>query len=188
MNLWAVLALVLAVALVAAIGAAVWLYRQRQRSERLRAEFGPEYDRVLTEHRDRRRAESELEARQERVEKLRIHPLSSGDQARFADEWKATQARFVDEPAQAITAADRLVTEVMQRRGYPMGDFEQRAADVSVDHPRVVENYRAARALALRNERGEASTEDLRQAMMHYRTLFTELLERQETQRMEGRR
>jgi hypothetical protein len=131
----------------------------------------------VTEHGDQRGAQAELEARQKRVEQLDIRSLSPSDRARFADAWRATQAHFVDDPSAAIGEADRLVTDVMKARGYPIGDFEQRAADVSVDHPRVVENYRAARDTALRNERGQASTEDLRQAMVHYRALFEDLLE-----------
>jgi hypothetical protein len=114
------------------------------------------------------------------VERLDIRALTSEERERFAQAWQATQARFVDEPAAAITEADQLVAEAMRARGYPVGDFEQRTADISVDHPNVVSNYRAARAIAAANERGEANTEDLRQAMVHYRALFEDLLETRE--------
>jgi hypothetical protein len=168
--------IIIVVALVV-VAVGVWMYLQKRRTEQVRERFGPEYDRAVTEHGDQRGAQAELEARQKRVEHLDIRPLSPSDRARFADAWRATQAHFVDDPSAAIGEADRLVTDVMKARGYPIGDFEQRAADVSVDHPRVVENYRAARDTALRNERGQASTEDLRQAMVHYRALFEDLLE-----------
>jgi hypothetical protein len=168
--------IIIVVALVV-VAVGVWMYLQKRRTEQVRERFGPEYDRAVTEHGDQRGAQAELEARQKRVEQLDIRSLSPSDRARFADAWRATQAHFVDDPSAAIGEADRLVTDVMKARGYPIGDFEQRAADVSVDHPRVVENYRAARDTALRNERGQASTEDLRQAMVHYRALFEDLLE-----------
>ena len=168
--------IIVVVALVV-VAVGVWTYMQKRRTEQVRERFGPEYDRAVTEHGDQRGAQAELEARQKRVEQLDIRPLSPSDRARFAAAWRATQAHFVDDPSAAIGEADRLVTDVMKARGYPIGDFEQRAADVSVDHPRLVENYRAARDTALRNERGQASTEDLRQAMVHYRALFEDLLE-----------
>jgi hypothetical protein len=152
----------------------------QRRTEELRKRFGPEYDRVINERGDARQAESELAARQKRVDRLDIQPIELAERERFIEAWRATQARFVDAPAEAIKDADRLVSEVMQARGYPVGDFEQRAADVSVDHPIVVENYRAARAIALANERGESGTEELRQAIVHYRALFEDLLETRE--------
>jgi len=155
----------------------MWFAGRRQRSANLRERFGEEYDHTVDEVGDRRQAESELEARRKRVEQLDIHPLSGQDQERFAKEWKSTQARFVDDPSAAIHDADRLVGELMQTRGYPVGDFEQRAADVSVNHPNVVTNYRAAHNISLDNDRGGASTEDLRQGMVHYKELFEELLE-----------
>jgi hypothetical protein len=158
-----------------AVGA-VFFMQQRKRTH-LRDTFGPEYERAVRETGDRRSAEKELERREERVRQLEIRPLSAEQRARFTHAWRNVQARFVDAPSESITEADRLVTEVMEARGYPMGDFDQRAADISVDHPRVVENYRAARDISLRNRRGEASTEDLRQAMVHYRSLFEDLLE-----------
>lgn len=171
------LVIVLIVIALLAIAAAAWFYLRRQRTERLREHFGPEYDRALHTAGDRRQAEHELEARRERVEQLHIRPLSAADQSRFADAWRATQTRFVDDPPAAITEADRLIATVMQARGYPVGDFEARAADLSVDHPQVVTNYRAAHRIADANTNGQASTEDLRRAMVHYRSLFEELLE-----------
>jgi hypothetical protein len=164
------------VALVVVAALAVLLMR-RQRTEKLRQRFGPEYSSALQTHGDRAKAEAELEARAKRVAKLEIRPLAPAERDRFAESWKTTQARFVDSPPAAIAEANKLVKELMAARGYPMGDFEQRAADISVDHPQVVENYRAARAIAQANERNEAGTEDLRQAMVHYRALFVELLE-----------
>jgi hypothetical protein len=171
--------IILAVVVVVVVGAVAWMMMQR-RSEDLRKRFGPEYDRVISERGDARRAESELAARQKRVDRFDIRPLESAERDQFIDAWRATQARFVDAPAEAIKDADRLVSEVMQARGYPVGDFDQRAADVSVDHPIVVENYRAARAIAIANQRGDVSTEDLRQAIVHYRALFEDLLETRE--------
>jgi hypothetical protein len=152
----------------------------QRRTQELRKRFGPEYDRVISERGDTRQAESELAARQKRVDKLNIRPIESEQREHFIEAWRLTQARFVDAPAEAIKDADRLVSQVMQARGYPVGNFEQRAADVSVDHPIVVENYRAARAIAVANEREQASTEDLRQAIVHYRALFEDLLETRE--------
>ncbi len=154
---------------------------QRQRSEMLRERFGPEYNRTLERVGDRRKAEAELAARANRVQALEIHSLTSQEVSRFQQAWQETQARFVDDPSGAVKEADRLVTQVMQARGYPMGDFEQRAADVSVNYPNVVQNYRAAHEIALRNERGQASTEDLRKSMVYYRDLFRDLLQKQET-------
>jgi hypothetical protein len=154
-----------------------FVFFRQQRTKKLRERFGPEYERAVREVGGRDEAEAELEKRQKRVEQLEIHSLSSEEREQFSRRWKAAQARFVDDPAGAIGEADQLVMEVMETRGYPMGDFEQRAADISVDHPHVVRDYRAARKIALANERGEANTEDLRQAMVHYRSLFEELLD-----------
>jgi len=172
-------AIILAIVVIVLVGAVAWIMMQR-RTQELRKRFGPEYDRVISERGDARQAESELAARQKRVERLDIHPLELAERERFIEAWRATQSRFVDAPAEAIKDADRLVSEVMRARGYPVGDFEQRAADISVDHPIVLENYRAAREIALANERGEAGTEDLRQAIVHYRALFEDLLETHE--------
>jgi len=171
---------IIIVALIVVIAVVAVLMMQRRRTENLRKQFGPEYDRAMSDLGDQRRAEAELAARQERVQKLDIRDLSAEDRERYVNAWHATQSRFVDEPAAAIAEADRLVADVMQARGYPVGDFEQRVADISVDHPHVVSNYRAAHAIALANERGEANTEDLRQAMVHYRSLFEDLLETKE--------
>jgi len=163
-------ALVVVIALVA-------LLTRRRKSAALRETFGPEYTHTVEQHGNVAKAEAELAERQKRVAKFEIHPLPEADRRVFAAAWRDSQARFVDNPGAAVTDAARLVKEVMEARGYPMGDFEQRAADVSVDHPRVVENYRSARAIAQANERGEATTENLREAMVHYRALFQELLE-----------
>lgn len=169
--------IVLVIALVAAIGAAVWLYMRNKRTAGLQNRFGPEYDRALSEHHDQGKAEHELEQRKERVEQLNIRTLDPEERNRFADRWQRVQAQFVDNPTGATDEADELVGEVMATRGYPVGDFEQRAADVSVHHPRVVEHYRAAHTIALRNARGDADTEQLRQALVHFRNLFEDLLE-----------
>ena len=149
------------------------LLRQR-RSAQLREGFGPEYDRALDEHGDQRAAEAELRERRDRRRSYDIKPLDESARQRYIERWKATQAKFVDQPASALTDADELVAEVMRERGYPVEDFDQQAADVSVDHPHVVENYRKAHAI---HRERDASTEDLRQAMVHYRALFAELLE-----------
>jgi hypothetical protein len=170
--------IIIAVVAVAVIGIALaaWYWNQRRRSEELQERFGPEYDQALHRSGDRGRAEKELESRQKRVEKLNIRPLSDPDRTRFEEAWNSTQARFVDDPSGALLEADRLVTEVMHTRGYPMGEFEQRAADISVDHPQMVEQFRAAHAIAGKADRGEASTDDMRQGLLHYRALFEDLL------------
>ena len=159
----------------------LFLLWQRRRTEKLRDQFGPEYKRAVDRYGDQRKAEAELTAREKRVRKLEIRALEPAEQSRFAEAWKKTQARFVDQPSQAVRDADGLVKDLMQARGYPVGDFDQRAADVSVDHPNVVTNYRAAHDIAARNNSGNATTEDLRQALVHYRSLFEELLEPTET-------
>jgi len=180
--------IVLVIALVVAIGAAAWLYMRNRKTENLQQRFGPEYDRALETHHDQRKAERELENRAERVEHLNIRPLENAERDRFASRWQAVQAQFVDDPASATDDADQLVGEVMATRGYPVGDFEQRAADVSVHHPNVVEHYRAAHTIALRNSRGDADTEQLRQALVHFRVLFDDLLETTAPARTEARR
>jgi hypothetical protein len=154
---------------------------RNRRTEQLQSRFGPEYDRALETHHDQREAERELEHRAERVEHLNIRSLTPAERDRYAGLWQTTQARFVDDPAGATAEADQLVGEVMAERGYPVGDFEQRAADVSVKHPHVVEHYRAAHTIAVRSARGDVDTEDLRQALMHYRELFEDLLETSDT-------
>jgi hypothetical protein len=163
------------IALVAMIAIAILLLRKRK-SDRLKQHFGPEYDRTVKEH-GAQRAEAVLAEREQRVKKFAIHPLTRDDRERFALEWTEVQKQFVDDPSLAVGEADKLVTNVMAARGYPMGDFEQRAADVSVSYPGVVQNYRSARSIVGRRSRGEASTEDLRQAMVYFRSLFDELLD-----------
>jgi hypothetical protein len=167
-----------AVLIVAMIGVIAWTTAQRRRKEslRLRQRFGPEYVRLVNEQ-GRSKAEAELAAREKRVAALTLLSLPAAEAAKFRDAWVAIQARFVDDPKSSVVEADHLVYDLMAKRGYPMGDFERRAADISVDHPAVVSNYRAARAIALRDERGEATTEELRKAVVHYRALFQELLE-----------
>jgi hypothetical protein len=169
------LIIVVVVVCVAAGLAVYWVGKQR--SVKLRQKFGPEYDHTLERTGDRRRAESELQARAERVGRLNIRPLAPAEASRFGEQWRVIQARFVDDPPLAVAEANDLLKELMEVRGYPVGDFEQRVADVSVDHPHVVQNYRIARDLAARSRRGEATTEDLRRALMHYRMLFEDLLE-----------
>ena len=179
-QLLVVVVVIIAVVVVAAIA---FVTSRKRRSEKLRERFGPEYDRVLQQEGDRRKAEGVLEFREKRREKFKVHPLSETDKASFGVRWREVQARFVDDPRGAVTVADALVTEVMQARGYPIGEFDQRVADISVDHPIVVDNYRAAHGIAVRHSAGQASTEDLRQAMVHYRVLFQELLEERQPQR-----
>ncbi len=170
---WIILAAVVALGLVA-IGA--WFYRRKQ-SHNLQERFGPEYGRTVSELGGRTKGESELKAREKRVERLEILPLAPPEAARFSEAWQALQGRFVDNPKGVVVQAEQLVRELMEKRGYPMGDFERRAGDISVDHPDVVANYRSAQAIALRDQRGSADTEELRRAVVHYRALFDELLE-----------
>jgi hypothetical protein len=170
------LALIIGLAVIAIAGIAAWLFLRKRRTERLRAQFGAEYDRAVKEDGSRRHAEAGLKDRTERVESLDIRPLASGDRARFVESWSRIQARFVDGPGGAVTEADQLLGDVMSTRGYPVSDFEQRAADISVDHPLVLTNYRTAHEIAVRQTQGNANTEDLRQAMIHNRTLFEELV------------
>src|SRR5579872_5631381 len=170
--------IVVAGVVVVAFALAVWLLsRKKRQSGRLQQRFGPEYDRTVGELGGRTRAESELRAREKRVDQLSITSLAPADATRFSLAWNALQGRFVDNPKGVVVQADQLVRELMLKRGYPMGDFERRAADISVDHPAVVEHYRAAQAIAARDERGEADTEELRRAVVHYRVLFDEMLE-----------
>ena len=178
------IAVLIVVAVMVVAGIAIWLFIRKRRTERLRTQFGgAEYTRAVEEGGSRRKAEAVLDKRAERVEGLHIRPLAPGDQARFVESWGKVQARFVDSPGSALTDADQLLGDVMSTRGYPVGDFEHRAADLSVDHPLVLENYRAGHQTALLQMRGQASTEDLRQAMIHYRTLFEELVGEPETAR-----
>jgi hypothetical protein len=172
------LIIVAAVVVIALLALAAWFFSQkRKQSARLEQRFGPEYDRTVGELGGRTKAESELKVREKRVERLTITPLAPAEAARFSETWNALQSRFVDNPTGVVAQADSLVRELMLKRGYPMGDFERRAADISVDHPTEVENYRAAQAIAVRGERGEANTEELRRAVVHYRVLFDDMLE-----------
>ena len=171
------LALIIGLAVIVIAGITAWLIVRKRRTGRLRTQFGgAEYDRAVKEDGSRRRAEAGLKERTQRVESLNIRPLASGDRARFVDSWRRVQLRFVDGPGGAVTEADQLLRDVMTTRGYPVTDFEQQAADISVDHPLVMEKYRLAHAIAVRQTQGQANTEDLRQAMIHYRTLFEELV------------
>jgi hypothetical protein len=170
-----ILVTLLVLAAVAAITVST-LHRKR-RSLRLKRQFGPEYDRAVVQLGGQSQAEAALRKREARIAKLNIKPLTAEQAARFSQAWKRVQGLFVDNPRGAVAAADKLVQEVMTARGYPMGDFESRAADISVDHPTVVEAYRAAQIIAVKDARGEADTEALRTAFVHYRTLFSELLE-----------
>jgi ABC-type nickel/cobalt efflux system permease component RcnA len=176
MNVTAIIVAVIVVVVLVAL-AAWYITRQQRHQRQLREQFGPEYDHAVESYGERRQAEQALEARAERVAALHIRPLSSEESAKYGEEWRQVQTRFVDDPEHAIGEADRLCGDVMQARGYPMGDFEQRAADISVDHATVVEHYRAAHAIAVAADRGDADTEQLRQAMVHYRTLFEDLIE-----------
>jgi len=167
---------IVAVVLIALVVGALVLARQR-RSQQLQEGFGPEYERTVSERGDRKEAEAELLERRKRHDRFEIRELDAAARDRYADRWRSAQRRFVDQPGPAVGEADALVMEVMRDRGYPVADeFEQRAADVSVDHPEVVEHYRAAHEISGRATTGEASTEDLRQAMVHFRSLFVELL------------
>jgi hypothetical protein len=177
---WIVIGVVAAAVVLGAAFAATRGSRRR----RLREDFGPEYDRAVADAPTRREAEAELTERRRRHEEFDIRPLSATSRRRYAQEWEAAQARFVDDPPNAIAEADQLIQRVMQERGYPVADFEQRAADVSVDHPEVVDNYRSAHAIARRSIHGDAETEELRQAMVHYRALFEELLEMREREQV----
>jgi hypothetical protein len=170
----------LAVAVILTVAVLAWLYVQRRRrstTAEMRQRFGPEYERAVGEQGSERRAEAQLAAREKRVEQLKIHDLDPAKRELFAGQWQVLQSRFVDDPKGAVTEADALVSTLMQARGYPVADFNQRAADISVDHPRVVANYRSAHEIALRLGKGEANTEDLRTAMIHYRSLFEELVQ-----------
>lgn len=153
------------------------IFARRKRSERFHDQFGPEYDRTVQSLGNEKEAQAELDERRKHVETLNIRPLSLSERERYLADWTAVQSKFVDEPGQAVGDADRLIMEVMQLRAYPVSDFEQRADDISVNYPDLVSNYRAAREVALKNEQQQADTEELRQAMIHYRSLFEELLE-----------
>ena len=168
--------IVIAVVAIVVVAALLWGVVNRRRRQELQEGFGPEYERTVSEAPSRREAEAELRERRDRHGEFDIRPLSPQARDRYTQEWEATQARFVDAPEAAIRDADELIQSVMRERGYPVEDFDQRAADLSVDHPDVVENYRHGHDLARRTVRGEGDTESLRQALVHYRALFEELL------------
>ena len=174
MQTWQIAVIVVVALVVVAVG---WMVVQRQRTQRLSEKFGPEYQRTVEASGDQRAAERELQARTERVKSFEIRALSTEQRDRYLASWKESQAHFVDDPPGAISQADVLVQHVMLARGYPMADFEQRAADISVDHPHVVDEYRAAHNIAERHATSGVETEDLRQAMVHYRGLFDDLLQ-----------
>ena len=167
--------IIIVVALVAVAVILTWAYGRR-RTARLKRQFGPEYDRLLTEYRSRRRAEAELEARWQRVKALNIRPLDPAKRAQLADAWPAIQARFADDPGGAVVAAERLVEETLEAEGYSARDLDQCLADISVHHARAARDYRLARDLSSRAHEGRATTEDLRQAIIDYRALFEDLL------------
>ena len=171
--------IVLAAVVIVLIAVAAWLYVRKRRSTTadLRQKFGPEYERAVQTHGSERKAEAKLADREKRVEKLKIRDLDPTEHERFSKQWQAVQSRFVDSPKGAVAEADDLVSLVMKARGYPVSDFDQRAADISVDHPRVVDNYRSAHEIALRVGKDQATTEELRTAMIHYRSLFEELVQ-----------
>ena len=156
------------------------IFARRQRSKRYSNKFGPEYDHTVKTMGNKKKAQTELDERQKHIETLNIRPLSDGERQRYLAAWTAVQAKFVDQPAQATVEADHLIMEVMQIRDYPVSDFEQRAADISVNYPALVSNYRAAREIAIKNEHHQADTEELRQALIYYRSLFDELLKTEE--------
>jgi cytoskeletal protein RodZ len=185
MNTGLLIAILVAVVIVVLLAV---LLAQRRRTQRLQQQFGPEYQRTVARAGDQRTAESDLAAREQRRRELDIVALEPAARARYLEAWRATQGKFVDDPAAATREADVLVARVMRDRGYPVDDFDQQAADVSVDHPQVAENYRAAHAVFQANEQGLASTDDLRQAFVHYRSLFAQLLDVEDDGRKEAHR
>ena len=168
---------IVALVVIIAVVVAILVRERRKKTERLRARFGSEYERTVLERGSERNAQAALAAREERVESLKIHDLAPAERERFLNEWQLVQSRFVDHPRGSVIEADELVASLMHARGYPVVDFEQRAADISVNHPRVVENYRSAHAIAQRPSSTEITTEDMRTAMLQYRALFDELLQ-----------
>jgi hypothetical protein len=174
--------ILIAIAVLAVVFAVI-MYMQKERTRHLQGKFGPEYER-LAKIQGNQKAEQELLNRQKRIEKFHIRALNPSEIDRFSTEWRNVQTRFVDSPREAVADADRLIGEVMSNRGYPVSNFEQSAADISVDHPQVVENYRTAHMIAARDAAGKATTEDLRQAMMHYRSLFEDLLSAKSNQHL----
>jgi hypothetical protein len=170
--------IIIAVVVLVIIGGILGLiFARHRKAGNLQERFGAEYDHTVEVMGDKKKAQAELNERQKHVDALAIRSLSAAERERYLADWTAVQSKFVDEPGQAIVDADRLIMEVMQLRAYPVADFEQRAADLSVTYPALVSNYRAARSIAIKNEQHQADTEELRQAMIYYRSLFEELLE-----------
>lgn len=180
MPVWELVAII---AIIVAVALGALLFVSRQRSQHLQTRFGPEYERTVRETGDKRRAERDLERRERRVEQLHLHPISPRHRDEYMETWRKDQARFVDDPRGAVEEADRLVQEVMQRRGYPAAGFDRRVEDISVGHPHLVQSYRSAWEVAEKNRRGQATTEELRKALVYYRALFEELLEAHEVTR-----
>lgn len=168
---------IVALVVIIAVAIAIVVYQRKQKTEHLRSRFGSEYDRTVLERGSERNAQAALAAREERVNSLHIRELAPAERERFVSDWQIVQSRFVDHPKGSVIEADELVGSLMNARGYPVSDFEQRAADISVNHPRVVENYRSAHTIAQRLTGNEATTEDMRTAMLQYRALFDELLQ-----------
>jgi hypothetical protein len=166
-----------AIVLIILVGVALYMRRRRKTTAGLRIRFGSEYDRAVLIHGSERKAEAKLADRETRVEGLNIRELGAAERERFIADWHRVQSRFVDHPKGAVTEADELVSSLLRARGYPVADFEQRAADISVNHPRLVEYYRSAHGVAVRVGKDETTTEDLRTAMIQYRSLFDELVE-----------
>lgn len=175
MTTTAIVILVVAIVVIAILA---WKLFRKERTKKLRAQFGPEYDRTIAQYGTPTKAERDLEMRQKRMQKVNVRSLTPAERERFAERWQALQSRFVDDPSGTIHDADLLVVEIMQARGYPMVEFEGRAEDISVDHPLVVSHYRMAHDIAGKHERGVATTEELRRAVVCYRELYEELLER----------
>lgn len=173
----------IAIALVA--GLAMWLYIRQRHSKLLRERFGPEYDRVVSQEGDKRRAEGVLEFREKKRDSLKIRPLPESSRQDYSNRWNRVQSQFVDDPEGAVAQADQLINEIMQARGYPVGNFEELADVISVDHPVVVNNYRSAHAIAVGRSGGQTTTEGLRKAMVHYRSLFEELVRDTQVERKE---
>jgi hypothetical protein len=171
---------VIAVAIVIVVLGVIWFAMRGRESRALKNRFGPEYDRVAADAPTKRDAEAELREREARHEEFDIRPLDDAARADYGKQWEDVQARFVDDPGVAVAQADSLIQNVMRDRGYPVEDFDTRAADLSVEHPDVVENYRAGHGIATAYERGSAGTEELRQAVKHYRALFAELVDARE--------
>jgi hypothetical protein len=171
--------ILVAVAVLILVGLLAIAFKRFQRSRNLRERFGPEYERVVNEIGDRQKAEAELESRLAHVEALDIRSLSAEEVNRFSLEWQATQTEFVDEPLASVQKANRLIREVMQARGYPVDDFEQRAADISVDYPELVADYRGLHMIAVKDADDHVSTEEMRQAMVHGRALFENLVRKE---------